>query len=115
MKAYKLLKLTASDMPNPKSDTNFTSDLDQDVIAPGIYEDTIRLISSKKNEPDWLLEFRLKAYRHWLKEKDNLPTWADLDIKSIDYDKISFYAGIKKVQSISLDEIKKDWIEELGK
>jgi Fe-S cluster assembly protein SufB len=91
----------------------FTSDIDQDVIAPGISKDTIRLISSKKNEPDWLLEFRLKAYRHWLKEKENPPTWADLDIKPIDYDKISFYAGVKKVESKGLKEIKKGWIEEL--
>jgi Fe-S cluster assembly protein SufB len=93
----------------------FTSDIDQDVIAPGITEETIRLISAKKNEPEWLLKFRLKACRHWLKEKDNPPTWADLNIKPIDYDKISFYAGVKKVQGKSLDEIKKGWIVELTK
>jgi Fe-S cluster assembly protein SufB len=93
----------------------FTSDIDQDVIAPGITEETIRLISAKKNEPEWLLKFRLKAYRHWLKEKANPPTWADLDINPIDYDKISFYAGVKKVQSKSLAEIKNDWIVELSK
>jgi Fe-S cluster assembly protein SufB len=93
----------------------FTSDIDQDVIAPGITEETIRLISSKNNEPAWLLEFRLEAYHHWLKQKDNPPTWADLDIKPIDYDKISFYAGIKKLESKSLEEIKKGWIDKLKK
>jgi Fe-S cluster assembly protein SufB len=92
----------------------FTSDIDQDIIAPGITEETIKLISAKKNEPHWLLEFRLKAYRHWLKEKENPPTWADLDIKPIDYDKISFYAGVKKAQGKSLKESKKGWIEELN-
>ena len=96
-----------------KINTDFTTDLDQDIIAPGINEDTIRLISSKKNEPDWLLEFRLKAYHHWLKQKNNPPTWADLDIKPVDYDQISFYAGIKEVESKSFEEIKKGWLEEL--
>jgi Fe-S cluster assembly protein SufB len=93
----------------------FISDIDQDVIAPGINEETIKLISSKNNEPPWLLEFRLKAYYKWLEQKENPPTWADLDIKEIDYDKISFYAGIKKVKTKSFDEIKKSWIEELEK
>jgi Fe-S cluster assembly protein SufB len=93
----------------------FTSDIDQDIIAPGLTEETIRLISAKKNEPKWLLEFRLKAYNHWLQSKDNPPIWADLDIKPIDYDKISFYAGIKKVKSKSFKEIKQGWIDELSK
>ena len=92
----------------------FTSDIDQNVMAPGISEQTIRLISAKKNEPSWLLEFRLKAYFHWLKEKKNPPTWADLDIKPIDFNQISFYAEIKKSNSNkSLENIKKVWIEEL--
>jgi Fe-S cluster assembly protein SufB len=95
--------------------TNFTNDIDQDIIPPGINEETIRLISAKKNEPDWLLEFRLKAYYHWLNQKENPPTWADLDIKEIDYNKISFYAGIKKSQSKTLEDIKKFWIDELSK
>jgi Fe-S cluster assembly protein SufB len=91
----------------------FTADIDQDIIPPGINEETIRLISSKQNEPEWLLEFRLKAYAKWLEQKQYPPTWADLDIKEIDYNKISFYAGIKKVKGKSLDEIKKGWFEEL--
>jgi Fe-S cluster assembly protein SufB len=91
----------------------FTSDVDQDILPPGITEETIRLISSKKNEPQWLLEFRLKAYHHWLKQKENPPIWADLDIKLIDYDKISFYAGIKKTEGKSLKEIQSDWLQEL--
>jgi Fe-S cluster assembly protein SufB len=91
----------------------FTSDIDQDVIAPGISEETIRLISAKNNELQWLLDYRLRAFRHWLPLKDNPPTWADLDIKPIDYDQISFYAGLKKVESKSLEEIKQGWLEEL--
>lgn len=102
-------------MANNKINTDFRTDLDQDVIAPGINEQTIRLISSKNNEPDWLLQFRLKAFQHWLEQKDNPPTWADLDIKPIDYDQISFYAGVKKVESQSLEDIKKGWIEDMYK
>jgi Fe-S cluster assembly protein SufB len=103
--------------PAPTSDYKygFTSDIDQDIIGPGITEETIRLISAKKNEPEWLLEFRLKAYHHWLNQKNSSPTWADLDIKPIDYDKIIFYAGIKKSQGKTLKEIKKGWIDELAK
>jgi Fe-S cluster assembly protein SufB len=101
--------------PTQKNDYKygFTSNIDQDILPPGITEETIRLISTKKNEPQWLLEFRLKAYHHWLKQKENPPTWADLDIKPIDYDKISFYAGIKKTQGKSLIEIKSGWLQEL--
>lgn len=96
------------------TNTNFTTDIDQDIIPPGLNEETIRLISSKKNEPSWLLEFRLKAYAKWIEQKQNPTTWADLDIKEIDYDKISFYAGIKKTEGKSLDEIKNEWLEELN-
>lgn len=56
----------------------FTSDIDTDIIPVGLSEDVIRLISAKKEEPEWLLEFRLKAYRKWLTMK--MPTWAHLDI-----------------------------------
>jgi len=54
----------------------FVTDIEQETIPPGLNEDVIRLISSKKNEPDWLLKWRLKAYGHWLKMKE--PNWAKL-------------------------------------
>ena len=72
----------------------FVTDIDTDVIPRGLNEDVIRLISAKKHEPEWLLEFRLKAYRHWLTLK--MPTWAHLDIPPIDYQAISYYAAPRK-------------------
>ena len=66
----------------------FTTDIHTDIIEKGLNEDVIRLISAKKNEPEWLLEFRLKAYRHWLTME--MPSWADLDIPEIDYQAISY-------------------------
>ena len=68
----------------------FVSKIKTDIIESGLNEDTIRLISSKKNEPEWMLEFRLTAYRHWLTME--MPQWAHLDIPPIDYQAISYYA-----------------------
>ena len=71
----------------------FTTDVETDIIPTGLNEDVIRLISAKKNEPEWLLEFRLKAYRKWLTME--VPTWAHLDIPEIDFQAISYYAAPK--------------------
>jgi Fe-S cluster assembly protein SufB len=68
----------------------FTTNVHTDIIDKGLNEDVIRLISFKKEEPEWLLEFRLKAYRHWLTLE--MPTWAHLTIPPIDYQAISYYA-----------------------
>ena len=68
----------------------FTTDVHTDIIEKGLNEDVVRLISAKKGEPEWLLEFRLKAYRHWLTME--MPTWAHLNIPEIDYQAISYYA-----------------------
>ncbi len=65
----------------------FVTDIETEVIPTGLNEDVVRLISAKKNEPEWLLEFRLKAYRHWLTM--DAPEWAHLDIPRIDYQSIS--------------------------
>jgi Fe-S cluster assembly protein SufB len=82
----------------------FYSDIDTDRISKGLSEDTIRTISLKKNEPEWLLEFRLKAYRHWLTLK--MPTWANLKIPVIDYQDIIYYAAPKQKASVeSIDDI----------
>lgn len=69
----------------------FVTDIDTDVIAKGLSEKTVRTISSKKNEPAWLLDFRLKAYQKWLTMK--MPTWPHLYIPPIDYDDIIYYAA----------------------
>ncbi|MGH7381622.1 MAG: Fe-S cluster assembly protein SufB [Candidatus Methylomirabilales bacterium] len=81
----------------------FVTEIEQDIAPPGLNEDTIRLISSKKNEPEWLLEWRLKAYRHWLTIKE--PTWHNVHYPPIDYQGISYYAAPKKKELQSLDEV----------
>ena len=82
----------------------FTSDIATDIIPPGLSEDVIRHISAVKGEPDWLLDFRLKAYRHWLTLEP--PTWAHLTIPPIDFQAISYYAApTRKNAPKSMDEV----------
>ena len=82
----------------------FVSKIKTDIIERGLNEDTIRLISSKKNEPEWMLELRLTAYRHWLTLE--MPQWAHLDIPPIDYQAISYYADpLKKSKENKNKEI----------
>lgn len=82
----------------------FVTDIDTEVIHRGLDEETVRIISAKKNEPEWLLEFRLKAYRHWLTLE--MPAWPHLNIPQIDYQDIIYYAAPKKKEGPkSLDEI----------
>ena len=81
------------DITNQDYKYGFTTDVETDIIHSGINEDVIRLISSKKNEPEWLLEFRLKAYRKWLTMP--VPKWAHLTIPDIDFQAISYYAAPK--------------------
>lgn len=71
----------------------FTTDVETDVVPAGLNEDVIRFISQKKQEPEWLLNFRLKAFRKWQTMK--VPTWAHLDIPEIDFQAISYYAAPK--------------------
>ena len=92
----------------------FTTDVDTEIIPVGLNEDVVRLISKKKNEPEWLLEFRLKAYRHWLTLK--MPEWAHLNIPPIDYQAISYYAAPKKKEGPkSLDEVDPELLETFDK
>jgi len=82
----------------------FTTDIETDIIPKGLNEDVIRLISAKKGEPEWLLDFRLKAFRHW--KTLTPPQWAHLDIPEIDYQAISYYAApVQKNKPGSLDEV----------
>ena len=69
----------------------FVTEIDTDIIPVGLSEDVVRLISAKKEEPEWLLEFRLKAFRHW--QTLEMPRWAHLTIPEIDYQAISYYAA----------------------
>ncbi|MDR0711979.1 MAG: Fe-S cluster assembly protein SufB [Prevotellaceae bacterium] len=82
----------------------FTSDVESEVIPKGLSEEVVRLISSKKNEPAWLLRFRLNAYRRWLDMQ--MPTWAQLQIPEIDYQDVIYYAAPKPVSAKkSMDEV----------
>lgn len=92
----------------------FVTDIDTDIIPQGLNEDVVRLISQKKGEPEWLLEFRLKAYRHWLTLE--VPTWAHLDIPEIDFQAISYYAAPKKKEGPkSLDEVDPELLDTFNK
>ena len=82
----------------------FTTEIDTETIGKGLSEETVRLISEKKGEPEWLLQFRLEAYRHWLTLEQ--PDWALLKIPPIDYQDIIYYAAPKKKEGPkSLDEV----------
>jgi len=69
----------------------FTTDIEMDVAPVGLNEDTVRLISAKKNEPEWLLEWRLKAFRHFLSMK--MPDWQNFKTPEVDFQGISYYAA----------------------
>ena len=91
-------------LANKAYEFGFVSKIKTEIIESGLNEDIIRLISKKKNEPEWLLEFRLTAYRHWLTMP--MPTWAHLNIPPIDYQSISYYADpLKKNKENSNKEI----------
>src|SRR5215468_1731279 len=83
----------------------FVTEIEADVIAPGLSEDVVRLISAKKGEPEFLLQWRLKAYRHWLTMKE--PTWPNVHYPAIDYQSIVYYAAPKQKKNApkSLDEV----------
>jgi Fe-S cluster assembly protein SufB len=82
----------------------FVTDIESDTIAPGLNEDTIRIISEKKGEPEFMLEYRLKAFRTWQKMPE--PDWAHIDYPKIDFQAISYYSAPKaKPQLESLDEV----------
>jgi Fe-S cluster assembly protein SufB len=94
----------------------FVSPLEEDTVPAGLNEDIIRLISSKKGEPEWLLAWRLKAFRHWKTMKE--PTWANIKHAPIDYEAIRYYSAPKpKSELKSLDEVDpevKKTFEKLG-
>jgi len=103
-----------SDVTSGEYKFGFVTDIETDVIPVGLNEDVVRLISSKKEEPAWLLEFRLKAYRHWLTMK--MPTWANLKIPEINYQEISFYAAPRqKIAPSSLSDVDPELIKTFNK
>ncbi len=92
----------------------FSTDVETDYIPKGLNEETIRLISSKKDEPEWLLEFRLKAYNYWLTMEE--PEWAHLEFPKIDYQDIYYYAAPKKKEGPkSLEEVDPELLKTFDK
>jgi Fe-S cluster assembly protein SufB len=83
----------------------FVTDVDSETMPPGLNEDVIRTISMKKGEPEWMLEWRLKAYEAWKTMKE--PNWAHIDFPQIDYNSISYYSAPKSMadKPKSLDEV----------
>src|ERR1017187_83073 len=96
---------TIETFANQEYKWGFVTDIEADSIPRGLSEDVVRLISAKKNEPEWLLEWRLKAYRHWLTMKE--PTWANVHYPKIDYQDIIYYSSpkAKKDGPKSLDDV----------
>lgn len=92
----------------------FTSDIETEKVAPGLSENVVRKISSMKGEPEWLLDYRLRAYRHWLTLTP--PHWAHLDIPEIDFQAISYYAAPKKKElKKSMDEVDPELVATFNK
>ncbi len=91
-------------LANTEYKYGFVTDVEQDIVAKGLSEDVVRLISAKKGEPAWLLDWRLKAYRVWLKMTE--PTWQNVTYSPIDYQAISYYAAPKEKKKLgSMDEV----------
>ena len=95
----------------------FTIDIESDVAPKGLSEEIVRFISAKKNEPEWMLEWRLRAYRHWLSLKQGEPKWANVSYKPIDYQDIIYYAApvSKSDGPKSMDEVEPELVEAFNK
>jgi len=92
----------------------FVTDIDTELAPKGLNEDIVRLISAKKNEPEWMLEYRLKAYRHWLTLKE--PDWAHVSYPKIDFQEIIYYAAPRKKKELeSLDEVDPELLDTFNK
>lgn len=91
----------------------FTTDIETDQIQLGINEDIVRIISQKKEEPEWMLEYRLKAFRHW--KTMEIPKWAHLTIPEIDFQSICYYAAPRVKAPESLDEVDPELLDTFNK
>jgi Fe-S cluster assembly protein SufB len=108
--------MTVQALVNQPYKYGFVTDIESDTIPRGLSEDVVRMISAKKNEPEYMLDFRLKAYRQWLKMDD--PGWANVSFPAINYQDIVYYSAPKQSkQKLSLDEVDPellDTFEKLG-
>ena len=91
-----------------KYEFGFTTDVHTEIIEKGLNEDIVRLISAKKGEPEWMLEFRLKAFRYWKEQTE--PKWGHVHVPEIDYQAISYYADpMAKKRSQESGDKSPDW------
>src|SRR6478672_6524044 len=125
--SWRMREATMSEQPNAptqnqqihaqlgrKYEAGFITDIESDSLPPGLSEDIIRALSAKKDEPEWMTEWRLAAYRHWLTMP--VPHWAKLRIAPIDFQALSYYSA-PKAKYASLDEVPQellDTYEKLG-
>ena len=96
-----------------KYEAGFVTEIETDSLPPGLDEDTIRALSAKKEEPEWMTEWRLAAYRHWLTMP--MPDWAKLDIDPIDFQALSYYSAPKGPKYKSLDEVPQELLDTYDK
>src|SRR5581483_11032423 len=95
---------TIQELANREYQHGFVTDIETETVPPGLNEDIIRTISAKKQEPDFMLQWRLKAYRHWLTMKE--PKWPNVHYPPIDYQAVIYYAAPKPKKKLnSLDEV----------
>jgi Fe-S cluster assembly protein SufB len=106
---------TTQTLPDTEYKWGFSTDIETDTVAKGLNEDVIRLISAKKNEPEWMLEYRLKAFRYWLTMTE--PTWANVKYPKIDFQDICYYSAPKKKTDgpKSMDELDPELIKTFEK
>ena len=106
--------MSTENFENREYKYGFYTDIETEEFPKGLNEDIIRLLSAKKEEPEWLLEYRLKAFRHWLTMKK--PDWAKLDIPEIDFEDLYYYSAPKqKPELSSLDEVDPELLETFEK
>ena len=108
---------TVEDLAQREYKYGFVSDIEADTMAPGLNEDVVRLISAKKNEPDFMLQWRLKAYRYWItmEQADAEPQWAKIHYPAIDFQAVRYYSAPKSQNDgpKSLDEVDPDLLKTL--
>ncbi|MEP6779502.1 MAG: Fe-S cluster assembly protein SufB [Gemmatimonadaceae bacterium] len=108
------MSTTIETLVNREYQYGFTTDIESDTLPPGLSEDTVRFISSKKNEPQWLLDWRLKAFRLWQTMKE--PHWGNVVYPPIDYQAASYYSAPKSTKTVeSLDDVDPKLLETYAK
>jgi Fe-S cluster assembly protein SufB len=108
------MSATIDQLVNREYQYGFSTDIESETLPPGLSEDTVRFISAKKQEPEWLLEWRLKAFRRWLTMTE--PHWPNVTYEPIDYQSVSYYSAPKTEKPIgSLDEVDPKLLETYSK